>query len=96
MGIVAGGERMNGTRVGVGWRVAVGPNERLGFGTPDAAGFCIMGRNGSYVGKLVGTEVERVQETSRLVSRRAQMNFCNGMNAILPVEIKIWIVETFG
>ena len=86
MGIVAVGEMMKGTRVGVGWRVAVGAKGELVLAVPETAGSCRIGKKGSYVGMMIGEVVEGAHAASKLVRRRMQTVLCKGMKAILPVD----------
>ena len=89
MGIVAGGERVSETRVGVGWRVAVGGRGELVLVMPEVVGSSRIGKKGSYVGMLIGVAVEGAHEASKPVNRMKQTILCKGMGAILPVEPKM-------
>ena len=86
---------LNGTRVGVGGRVAVGEGVNV-MATVDVdtlAGlllgmgvFPLAEMKGSYVGKVAGSSMLRVQETSRLASSTAEVILEKDMDVILPKD----------
>ena len=87
---------LNGTRVGVGGRVAVGEGVNV-MATVDVdtlAGlllgmgvFPLAEMKGSYVGTVAGSSMLRVQETSRLASSTAEVILEKDMEVILPKDV---------
>lgn len=89
------GERFNGTRVGVGGRVAVGDGVIVSVrvvvkGDSITLGFCVpplVEMNGSYVGKVTGVTAAGAQEINKAERRKSEVILEKDIKNILPKAV---------